>query len=1044
MKSTKLFFLNQLRKTKVPVGGLLMNKKDNHIAVLAESKRRIYRVVHSIVITSALVMGGGQSSQIAAFEKGLSKNRPTINLANHLMLDDRVEKRIYKGPVGLTVSSAQSFDGDIRKLPAAIQWLPGNAVKVANPRHIGQVTSLLPPVNPVDNKQVVSTRKQQTSNTSIIDMQIGVNITGFEFNGVNPPDPTGEVGENYYIHAINGAAGSEVSIFEKTTGNKVGNTFNMASLSSGDCQNAMGDPIIIYDEYAKRWMLTEFSDEATKKLCVYLSKTSDPITGGWYAYEFAAPEFPDYPKYSVWGGNYFASANESGGAVYALERSKMLAGEPAVMVRKVVPALAGFGFQSITPVDADGINPPADGTPGLFIRHRDDELHNSGANNGEKDFIELWTFAPDFVDADNSQLSGPFNIEVNELDSNFTCPDDFGCLTQKPEDGQTLSTLDPLKEVVNFKVQYRNFDSHQSITGSFVTKLENNNAGLRWFELRKTTGDWALHQEGMVPATDENSRYMAGTALDGDGNMALAYMITGPEQFPSIRATGRRARDPLGTVSAEEIILFEADGSIATERDGDYAQLSVDPFDNCTFWHTAEYGGLGSKWKTGVSNFKFPGCTGAGSTEPGYSLNATNRSQHICQAGQLDPMILTISGFNDFSETVALSYTDLAEGLTGQFSNNPVTAGETSSATVSVASGVAVGDYNFNIRGVSEGLDDQTINASVKVVSSEGTVSLSQPENGAVKVDYLPELSWASEGYVQTFMIEIATDAVFTNIIATGQVSSGNKYRPSQALPQSTEFFWRVKASNICGEKSSNVYSFTTGNDKDNAEMLIPNTAKAIQGEQEQYTDYYIDVPEGVDSLTFKTSGGEGDVDLYVSFGKIAQTEDDLICRSENEGNSEICVIENVQHGSYFITTSAYETYTGVELVAEYIIPNNIPVAVDDSYTVKQDSNANSFDVLANDNDSDEGDTLSLFSINYSGTGNAIIANGIISYTPEKGFYGNETINYTLQDSKNATAHATVTIMVEKKPSSGGGSAGLFSLLILSFTFYRRVNAEKR
>jgi len=1008
----------------------------NKANTLTLKRTTISKAIQSLLVTSALAITGTVNLQAAPAEKGLAKNKPIISVNANEMLDDRNQQKTYTGDTQISASSALDFDGDIRSLPSVNQWQPGDAVKVANPRHIGEITSLLAPVNKLSKTQDKLTRQQKTSRSSVADLQVGVKVTGFEFNGVNPPDPTGEVGENYYIHAINGSGGSEVSIFEKTTGNKVGNTFNMASLASGDCQTSMGDPIIIYDEYAKRWMMSEFSTEATKKLCVYISKTSDPIAGGWYAYEFAAPEFPDYPKYSVWGGNYYVSANESGGAVYALERAKMLAGEPAVMVRKAVPSLAGFGFQSITPIDADGLNPPADGTPGLYIRHRDDELHNAGSNNGEKDFLELWTFTPDFANADNSQLTGPFNIEIAEMDSNFTCPVNFGCLTQKPEDGQTLSTLDPLKEVVNFKVQYRNFNSHQSITGSFVTKQEGNNAGLRWFELRKTTGDWALHQEGLVPTADNNSRYMAGAAQDGDGNLALAYMITGPEQFPSIRVTGRRMGDALGTISGDEITLFEADGSIATERDGDYAQLSVDPIDNCTFWHTAEYGGAGSKWKTGVSSFKFPGCTGTGSTEPGYSLSATNRSQEVCVAGELKPIAVTISGFNDFNKDVNLSYADLAQGLTGQFSVNPVTAGATSSAVVTVASGVAAGDYSFSIKGTSEGQEDKAIGASIKVVASEQTSTLSAPDNGAEKVDYAPELSWTSSGYVKTFTIEIATDEGFANIVATGQVSSGTKYRPSQSLPQSTQFYWRVKSANVCGETTSTVYSFTTGSDKDKAEALTPNIAKAIEGEQNQYADYYVDVPQGVDKLTLKTSGGEGDVDLYVGFGKIAQTADDLVCRSEEGGNDESCIIENPQQGSYFITTGAYETFTGAELVAEYIIPNEVPVAVNDSYTVKQDSKDNSFDVLANDTDADADDTLSLVSADYSGTGVVSIVDGKINYTPKTGFHGDETITYTMKDNKDATAQASIAVTVDEKPSSGGGSFGLFSLFLIPLLGY--------
>lgn len=1010
-----------------------MNKRKTNSAPpgLSQAKKRLCQDVQSLLLGSSFLLGAVACLPANATEKPLPLSKPPIDISSNKMLDDRQGKNVYTGNSFLSVAHPSTFSGSLSELPRVTPWEPGHPVKVANPRNITAVVDILPPVNQVVGKQDKQLMSRVSSKKLITDLEIGIKTAGFDFNGVTPPDPTGEVGEKYFIHSINSSGGSQVAVYDKTNGNKVVEPFLMASLaaSGSPCNTrAGGDPIVVYDEYAKRWLLSEFTDSATKRLCVYISKTSDPISGGWHAYEFETPEFPDYPKYSVWGGNYYVSANESGGAVYALERAKLLNGEAATLVRKTVPKLNGFGFQSITPVDADGLNPPAAGTPGLFIRHRDDELHNSGSNNGEKDYLELWTFTPDFANGDNSKLEGPFNIEVGEFDTNFTCPDGFGCLTQKPEPGQTLSTLDPLREVVNFRVQHRNFNSHQSITGTFVTKLDANNAGLRWFELRNSDAGWVLHQEGMVPSNDSNSRYMAGSAMDGDGNMALAYMITGPEQFPSLRVTGRRMGDAAGSISAAEKVLVEADGAIASERNGDYAQLSVDPIDNCTFWYTAEHGGAGAQWKTAISSFKFPGCTGVGSTDPGFSISASNNSQEVCVAGELQPMAVTISGYNNFDKSVTLSYVDLAAGLTGQFSTNPVAAGATSNAVVTVASGTAAGDYNFKIKGVGEGADDRTVGASVKVVASEQTATLTAPANGAIKTEYAPELSWSADGYVRRYTVEIASDESFNNIVATGQVSGGTKYRPSQPLPQSTKFFWRVKAANSCGTTTSGVFNFTTGTDKDRAEALAPNAAKTISAESGANTHYYIDIPAGVDSLTLETSGGEGDVDLYAAFGKIATAAADLVCRSENDGNAESCEITDVTAGTYFITTVAYAAYNDVELIAKYVIPNTLPVAVSDSFTVQQDSESNSLDVLANDTDADDGDVLSIASVSYGGTGTVTIAENKIAYKPAAGFFGTETFGYVAKDTREGTAQGFITVTVERANVAPVAGSDTFTL----------------
>ncbi|WP_196140741.1 Ig-like domain-containing protein [Aliikangiella sp. G2MR2-5] len=1011
-----------------------------------QQQARFFKTKNSLLQKQLKIalFGAGVSSLMTfsgasmAAERGLNKIAQPV-MSKGQVIRDNVESKKYRGATLVDHVSPTGFTGDIRELPKAREWQPGDAVKVANPRKISDLPDRLPAVNSVVKTQSNLIEKQRKSAAkAVADLEVGVNVTGFDFNGVNPPDPTGEVGENYYIHSINSYGGSTVQIFNKATGEKVGNPFDMDSLATtGDCQDGLGDPVIVYDEYAKRWLLSEFSQDGPNKLCVYISRTSDPVSGGWYAYEFAAPSFPDYPKYSVWGGNYYVSANEGGGAVYALEREKMLAGESAAMVRKAVPALAGFGFQSISPIDADGANPPADGTPGLFIRHRDDELHNAGSNDGERDFLELWTFTPDFQNPDNSVLEGPQNIEVTEFDSNFNCPDGFGCLEQKPEAGQSLSTLDPLKEVVNYKPQYRNFNSHESITGSFVTKLADNNAGLRWFELRKTADEWTLHQEGIMPSSDNNSRYMSGAALDGDGNMALAYMTTGPDQFPSIRLTGRRVGDAEGTVSADEITIVEADGSIATERDGDYSQMSVDPVDNCTFWYTAEHGGAGAQWKTNVANFKFPGCTGNGSTDPGFSMSASNRSQAVCRSGELLAMPVSITGYNDFGGNVTLSYAELSEGISGDFSVNPVAEGNSSNALVTVSEGVVAGEYTFKIQGASEGVDSRELSATVRVVDSEHTSTLSSPANGAETVDYTTTLSWEDSGYVAEHTIEIATDAEFANIIATGTVASGTNYRPSEGLPQSTTLYWRVTAANACGETLSETFSFTTASDKDNAIELVPNEARAIEGSEGEYGDYYVEVPAGVEILKIKTSGGQGDVDIYVGFNKIPMTQSDVICFSEESGTLETCEIESPEPGSYFITTAAYTDFSGAELVAEFAKPNQPPVAVNDSFTVEEGSIRNPLDVMINDTDVDN-DTLTLTAVDYSGGGAASIIDGKISYSPNAGFVGTEEFEYTISDSVSGTARGKVTVEVKAKPGSGGGSIGFFALILLPLLGVRR------
>ena len=51
-----------------------------------------------------------------------------------------------------------------------------------------------------------------------------------------------------------------------------------------------------------------------------VSRTEDPVTGGWYVYEYKVSDtqMNDYPKFGVWPNGYYLSVNQSsGGSTWA-------------------------------------------------------------------------------------------------------------------------------------------------------------------------------------------------------------------------------------------------------------------------------------------------------------------------------------------------------------------------------------------------------------------------------------------------------------------------------------------------------------------------------------------------------------------------------------------------------------------------------------------------------------------------------------------------------------------------------------------------------
>jgi hypothetical protein len=106
---------------------------------------------------------------------------------------------------------------------------------------------------------------------------------------------------------------------------------------------------------------------------------------------------------------------------------------------------------------------------------------------------------------------------------------------------------------------------------------------------------------------------MGAVGVDQEGNMAIAFSASSSSIHPQIRYAGRLAGDAPGTLGQGEATLIAGTGSQSGGfgRWGDYAGMSIDPVDMCTFWFTTEYYvATGSNWQTRVGTFTFPNCGG--------------------------------------------------------------------------------------------------------------------------------------------------------------------------------------------------------------------------------------------------------------------------------------------------------------------------------------------------------------------------------------------------------------------------------------------------
>ena len=205
-----------------------------------------------------------------------------------------------------------------------------------------------------------------------------LNFEGIFFPGVAcncaPPDTNGEVGATQYVQMVN----EGFQVFNKTTGASLLGPSGITTLWSGFggvCQNnGSGDPVVLYDQIANRWVITQFAGVSVPTdECIAVSTTSD-ATGTYNRYDFhLGSNFFDYPHLSVWPDAYYMSMNvfNSAGTAFlgpqpfAFDRAKMLAGLPATFITTGVTG--GANEDVYLPTDLDGsILPPA-GAPASFV-----------------------------------------------------------------------------------------------------------------------------------------------------------------------------------------------------------------------------------------------------------------------------------------------------------------------------------------------------------------------------------------------------------------------------------------------------------------------------------------------------------------------------------------------------------------------------------------------------------------------------------------------------------------------------------------------------
>jgi hypothetical protein len=454
-----------------------------------------------------------------------------------------------------------------------------------------------------------------------------VNFTAQSPGQGSPLDPTGAAGLTAYVQAVN----SNYRAYNKATGAPLMNSLSLSTLWAGT--SAAGDPVVLYDKYADRWFIMQFQLPSNNKVLIAISQTNDP-TGAFYKYTFSSlTQQPDYLKFSIWPDGYYMTAN-FGLQICIFDRTKMLAGDQtASMILKTLPNFQhDQGFYTPNIADADGTLPP-NGTPATLFGFED---NNAGGSKDQIHVIKIttnWTTPSSTTAVEDTPGGSP--LATAAFNSTFSA----AAMSEISQKGSS-NGIDAIQGIFMFRAQYRVWAGYNSVLLSGVVNADGNGkAGIRWYELRQnnTTKVWSIYQQGTY-APDGDNRWMSSIAMDDNGSIALAYAVSGPNSYPSLRYTGRYSSDPLGTMPFAEVTA-KAGTSAKTgnNRWGDYSHTALDP-DGKTFWHTGMW--MSSSETSQIYSFQITQSTATGidenkKTDPSYSAYFIENSNLLVKASNL-------------------------------------------------------------------------------------------------------------------------------------------------------------------------------------------------------------------------------------------------------------------------------------------------------------------------------------------------------------------------------------------------------------------------
>jgi hypothetical protein len=524
--------------------------------------------------------------------------------------------RVISHPREEHLVRGHSFSGDVRTLPQ-VQPEKFERPELEEPKLTPAPFPGAPAARTTQTAPVQNTPSPRAPAPPASSSFEGLDFTNW--GAGHPPDTNGDVGPQYYIQTIN----TSVGIYNKSDGSRVTAFIFNTLMSQGNFGNLcdtsnFGDPVVLYDTFEDRWIITDFAFNlsggnavAPEFQCFAVSKSGDPVAGGWNFYSIQVNGgLGDYPKFGNWPDGLYMSANMfgfgSGGSfqnvrVWALNKAQMYAGTPTVQILSFDAPSAEF---TLLPSNArlQTGTPPA-GSPNYFAVVA--QFLNT---------LSVYKLHADWNNISTSTFSGPFQ--------SLTATSWSQLLAANQTEQSPGNKLDTLYFRLMMQNQYTNIGGVESLWNSHTvgaTGATSAQSAVRYYQVKVTGGTVEANATQAFTYSPDATvfRFMPSVAVDRAGDMAIGYSATNLTLNPAIRYAGRLAGDPVNSITQDETSLIEGTGTqsgtcgATCTRWGDYSTMTLDP-DGCTFWYTnMYYQTTGLAFNTRIGAFSFPSCTPA-------------------------------------------------------------------------------------------------------------------------------------------------------------------------------------------------------------------------------------------------------------------------------------------------------------------------------------------------------------------------------------------------------------------------------------------------